>query len=133
MIFLLNVALSISSPALSPVLFTSRCHCHVSFHLTFRHPLFLVIYPHFPQCVFYPHRMPVPVQSSVIFLDACNTLVVPRMCFFLILSLPITCPVVLKLMLSCRELGGRSRAKGHHPPKGRQVLRGILHNSLSGE
>ena len=38
MIFLLHVALSISSPALSPVLFKSRWH--TSFHLVFGRPFF---------------------------------------------------------------------------------------------
>ena len=32
-----------------------------------------------------------------------------------------------------RELGGRSRAKGHRPPKGRKILPRILRNPLSGE
>ena len=39
MIFLLHVALSICSPALSPVFFSSRWH--VSFHRVFDYPLFL--------------------------------------------------------------------------------------------
>ena len=39
MIFLLHIALSVSSLALSPVLFISRWHA--SFHLVFGHPLFL--------------------------------------------------------------------------------------------
>ena len=47
---------------------------------------------HFPQYVFFifisPHHMPVPVHSSLgdIVLEACATLVVPRMFSFLVLS-----------------------------------------------
>ena len=39
---------------------------------------------HFPQYVFFisPYHMTIPLQSSVIFLEACATLIVPRMCSF---------------------------------------------------
>ena len=43
---------------------------------------------HFPQFFVSPHHMPVPDQSPL--LEACATLVVPRMCSFLILYLRVT-------------------------------------------
>ena len=95
MIFLLHIALSVSSPALSPVLFMYRWHA--SFHLVFGRPIFLYpgvsILNTFISMTFIilPQQMPVPAQSSPGDLfGSCVTLVVPRMCSFLILSLRVT-------------------------------------------
>ena len=62
---------------------------------------------HFPQGVFAisPHHMPVPDQSlSVIFLEACTTLVVPRMCSFLILSLHVTPHIHRSILISVTSI-----------------------------
>ena len=62
---------------------------------------------HFPPYVFAisPHHMPVPVQSSlVIFLEACATLVVPRMCSFLILSLSVTPHIHRSILISVTSI-----------------------------
>ena len=90
-----HIALSVSSPALSPVLCKSRWHA--SFHLVFGRPLFLfpgiyALNTFLSMCspsllITCPYQINL---LSVIFLEACATLVVPRMCSFLILSLRVT-------------------------------------------
>ena len=90
LIFLLHIALSVSSPALSPILSKSRWHA--SFHLVFGRPLFLfpcisALNTFLSLCsssllVTRPYQFN---RLSVIFLEGCVTLVVPRMCSFLIL------------------------------------------------
>ena len=63
----------------------------------------LVCSGHFPQYVFFIslHHMPVPVQSSFGDLfEACASLVVPRMCSFLILSLHVTPHIHYSILIS---------------------------------
>ena len=90
MIFLLHIALSVSPPALSPIVFKSREHA--SFHLVFGRHLF--IFPGISALNTFLRMcspsllITCPYQInllSVIFLEACATLAVPRMCSFLIL------------------------------------------------
>ena len=62
---------------------------------------------HFPRYVFAisPHHMPVPVQSSLgDVLEACATLVVPRMCSFLILSLRVTPHIHRSILISVTSI-----------------------------
>ena len=62
---------------------------------------------HFPQYVFAisPHHMPVPVQSSLgDLLEACATLVIPRMCSFLILSLRVTPHIHRSILISVTSI-----------------------------
>ena len=83
----LPTPLSVSTPALSPVLFM-LCW-PASFHLVFGRPIFL-----FPRisilgtspsmCLFF--FSPLPNRFSRVFVEGCVTLVVPRMHSFLILS-----------------------------------------------
>ena len=109
MIFLLHIALSVSSPALSPVLFKSRWHA--SFHLVFGRPLFLfpgisALNTFLSMCS--PSLLSTcPYQFnllSVIFLEACATLVVPRMCSFLILSLRVTSHIHRSILISVTSI-----------------------------
>ena len=57
---------------------------------------------HFPQYVFTssPHHMPAPVQSSLGDLFGSQTLVVPRMCSFLILYLRVTPHIHRSILIS---------------------------------
>ena len=62
---------------------------------------------HFPQYVFAisPHHMPVPVQSSLgDLLEACATVVVPRMSSFLILSLRVTPHIHRSILISVTSI-----------------------------
>ena len=105
MIFLLHVALSISSPALTPEHFMFLLHVH--FHLVSGHPL--VLFPGVSSLntclsvcsssllITFPHQYN---RLSVIFLEVCATLVVPRMCSFPILSLRVTPHVHLSIFIS---------------------------------
>ena len=111
MIFLLHVAMSNSSPVLIAVFFKSRWHS--SFHLVFSHSLFLfsgisVLNTFLGMCSS-ALLFTCPYQFnllSVIFLEACITLVVPRMCSFLILSLRVTLrihrSIITSIRFSCR-------------------------------
>ena len=56
----------------------------------------------FPVLLFHSLHMAVPLQSfvSIIFLDACTTLVVPLMCSFRILSLLVTPHIHLSILIS---------------------------------
>ena len=109
MIFLLHIALSVSSPALSPVLFKSRWHA--SFHLGFGRPLFLfpgisALYTFLSMCspsllITCPYQFNL---LSVIFLEACATLVVPRMCSFMILSLRVTPHIHRSILISVTSI-----------------------------
>ena len=90
---------------LGPVHFVSRWHA--SFHLVFGRPLSLslVYYIHpryFPQYVFFvsPYQFN---RLSVIFVEACASLVVPRMCLFLILLLHVT-PPAHRMLISFASL-----------------------------
>ena len=109
MIFLLHIALSVSSPALSPVLFRSRWHA--SFHLVFGRPLFLfpgisALNTFLSMCspsllITCPYQINL---LSVIFLEACATLFVPRMCSFLILSLRVTPHIHRSILISVTSI-----------------------------
>ena len=58
---------------------------------------------HSPHYVIFlhPHDVPIPFSLlSVIFLDACTTFVVPRMCLFLILSFLVTPHIHLSILIS---------------------------------
>ena len=62
---------------------------------------------HFPQYVFAisPHHMPYQINLLlVIFLEACATLVVPRMCSFLILSFRVTPHIHRSILISVTSL-----------------------------
>ena len=92
MIFLLRIAMSISSPALSPVLLKLRWH--TCFNFVFSRPLFLFpcinVLNTFPSMCSSSllYHMPVPGQYSLgDLLEARATLVAHRMWTFLILSL----------------------------------------------
>ena len=109
MIFLLHIALFVSSPALSPVLCKFRLHA--SFHLVFGRPLFL--FPGISALITFLSMcspslfITCPYQInllSVIFLEACATLVVPRMCSFLILSLRVTPHIHRSILISVTSI-----------------------------
>ena len=109
MIFLLHIALSVSPPALSPVLCKSRWHA--SFHLVFGRPLFL--FPGISALVTFLSMcspsllITCPYQFnllSVIFLEACATLVVPRMWSFLILSFRVTPHIDRSILISVTSI-----------------------------
>ena len=99
------IALPVSSPTLSPVPFKSRWHA--SFHLVFGRPLFLspgISAPNTFLSMCSPSLLiTCPYQFnllSVIFLEACATFVVPRMCSFLILSLRVTPHIHRSILIS---------------------------------
>ena len=99
-IFLLHIALSVSSPALSPALFTSRWH--TSFHLVFDLFPRVSVLNIFPSVRSSSLLITCPYQFNrlyVIFLEACATLV-PRMCSFLILSLRVTPHIHRSILIS---------------------------------
>ena len=109
MIFLLHIALSVSSPALSSVLFKYRWHA--SFHLFFGRSLFLFpgisAFNTFLSMCSPSLLITCPYQInllSVIFLEACATLVVPRMCSFLILSFRVTPHIHRSILISVTSL-----------------------------
>ena len=109
MIFLLHIALCVSSPALSPVLFKYRLHA--SFRLVFGRPLFLLpgisAFKTFPSMCSPSLLSTCPYQFnllSVIFLEACATLVVPRMCSFLILSFLVTPHIHRSILISVTSI-----------------------------
>ena len=101
----------LSSPCLSPRLLSvqefSKSRWIAYFHLMFGRPLFLfpgifVLNTFLSVCsssllVTCPYQFDIP---SLIFLEACTTLVVPRKCSFLILSLRVTPYIHLSILIS---------------------------------
>ena len=101
-----HVGLSISLMALSSVLFMS--HWHMSFHLVFGCPVFLISGT-YSICfqslsslcllLFSSHVHIISVIPRDRF-PACVTLIVPRMCLLLILSLNVTLPIHFSILIA---------------------------------
>ena len=122
MIFLLQIALSISPSARNPVLFMSCWFA--SFHLVFGRPIFLFlvisVLNTFLVCVLHLSSSHARTSSIASLRSFCVTLVVPLMRLFLVLSLHVTRKSVIDCIFSHRSSTTKGRndanARGERSP-----------------